>query len=136
MQDVVSTVWQSAARPGFEIRHGLRAFVRCITLARAIDRVRRQRVRRADTLDGGIRDPSPGPAALAEASAESDQVHRALDDLDEKCRDVIRLHYFEGWPYARIAASIGRSESTVRVRMFHCIRSLRERMGIDVGSSR
>jgi RNA polymerase sigma factor (sigma-70 family) len=128
VQEVVTGVWQAAARPGFRLRHGLRAFVRTVTLARAIDRVRRLRVRRAESLDEAISDPTPGPVPLAEAVEDSARLHAALHALDAKCRDIIRLHYFEDWPYARIAARERRSEATLRVRMFHCIRSLRERL--------
>jgi RNA polymerase sigma-70 factor (ECF subfamily) len=128
VQEVTVGVWQAAARPGFRLRHGLRAFVRTVTLARAIDRVRRLRVRRADPVDETLPDTGPGPADAVEAEGERARLHRALDALDEKCREVIRLHYFEGWPYARIAVREQRSEGTLRARMFDCIRRLRERM--------
>lgn len=128
VQEVVTGVWQATARPGFRLRHGLRALVRTVTLARAIDRVRRLRVRRAEGLDEELTDPAPGPAPLAEAGEDRERLHAALQDLDARCREIIRLHYFEDWPYARIAARERRSEATLRVRMFHCIRALRVRL--------
>lgn len=128
VQDVVVGLWQAAARPDFRLRHGLRAFVRTLTLARGIDRVRRLRVRRADPIVETLRDPQPGPTEIAEARSERALLFRALEGLDAKCREVIRLHYFEGWPYAQIAAREQRKESAMRVRMFGCIRALRERM--------
>ncbi|MGQ0722787.1 MAG: RNA polymerase sigma factor [Candidatus Eiseniibacteriota bacterium] len=134
VQEVVVQVWQAAARPGFHLRHGLRAFVRTVTLARAIDRVRRLRVRRADPVDETLPDTGPGPADAVEAEGERARLHRALDALDERCREVIRLHYFEGWPYARIAVREQRSEGTMRARMFECIRRLRERMRVERGA--
>jgi RNA polymerase sigma factor (sigma-70 family) len=124
----VATVWQAAARPDFALRHGLRALVRTVTLARAIDRVRRRRVRSAEALDDEQPDVGAGPAEMAEADDESARLHGALETLDQKCRDIIRLHFFEDWPYARIAAREKRSESTMRVRMFNCIRVLRARL--------
>ena len=126
VQEVVSTVWSAASRPEFAVRRTLRAFVRTVTLARAIDRVRRRRrlVPAEDTLP----DPGPGPAEGAEASEASSRLYVALEALDPPCREVIRLHFFEDWPYARIAAQEGRSEATMRVRVFNCIRTLRSRL--------
>lgn len=126
VQEVVSAVWTAASRPDFAVRRTLRAFVRTVTLARAIDRVRRRRrlVPAEDTLP----DPGPGPAEGAERMEDSSRLYGALDTLDPRCREIIRLHYFEEWPYSRIAAQEGRSEATMRVRMFHCIRTLRARI--------
>jgi RNA polymerase sigma-70 factor (ECF subfamily) len=128
VQEVVVNAWQAASRPDFQLRHGFRAFVRTLTLARGIDRVRRLRVRRAEPILDTLHDLAPNPAELAESRSETALLHRALEELDAKCREVIRLHYFEGWPYARIAARERRNEGTMRVRMFACIRTLRERM--------
>jgi RNA polymerase sigma factor (sigma-70 family) len=126
VQEVVSAVWSAASRPDFAVRRTLRAFVRTVTLARAIDRVRRRRrlVPAEDTLP----DPGPGPTEGAERTEDALRLYDALDTLDVRCREIIRLHYFEDWPYARIAAQEGRSEATMRVRMFHCIRTLRARI--------
>lgn len=126
VQEVVSSVWTAASRPGFTVRHTLHAFVRTVTLARAIDRVRRRRklVPAEDTL----LDPAPGPARDSESAAEAVRLYGALESLEPRCRDIIRLHYFEDWSYARIAEQEQRSEATMRVRMFNCIRSLRSRL--------
>jgi RNA polymerase sigma-70 factor (ECF subfamily) len=131
VQEVLGGVWQAAGRPGFALRRGLRAFVRTVTLARAIDRVRRRR--RSVPVEDTLRDPSPGPETDAESSAEAGRLHEALGALDPRCREIIRLHYFEDLPYARIAALQRRSEATMRVRMFHCLRVLRERLGAAPG---
>lgn len=131
VQEVVSSVWRAASQPDFAVRRSLHAFVRTVTLARAIDRVRRRRrlVPAGDTLA----DPGPGPAESAESTEASTQLYGALEALDPRCREIIRLHYFEDWPYARIAAQEGRSEATMRVRMFNCIRTLRSRLANEPG---
>ena len=126
VQEVLGSVWAATSRPQFAIRHTLRAFVRTVTLARAIDRVRRRRglVPAEETLT----DPAPGPERDAESGNEAARLYGALEALEPRCRDIIRLHYFEDWPYARIARQERRSEATMRVRMFHCIRLLRARL--------
>jgi RNA polymerase sigma-70 factor (ECF subfamily) len=123
VQEALADVWRAAGRPGFALRHGLRAFVRTVTLARAIDRVRRSR--RTEPVEESLPDRGAGPESEAEVSDESARLHAALEALDPSCREIIRLHYFEGWPYARIAQREGRREATMRVRMFNCLRALR-----------
>jgi RNA polymerase sigma factor (sigma-70 family) len=129
VQDVLAQVWRAAGQPGFALRHGLRAFVRTVTLARAIDRVRRRR--RVEPVDDALPGLEPGPESDAVRADEQTRLHAALEGLDPRCRDIIRLHYFEDWPYARIAEREQRREATMRVRMFHCLRALRERMGAE-----
>lgn len=125
VQEVVTAVWTAASRPDFVVRRTLQAFVRTVALARAIDRVRRRRrlVPAEDTLP----DPGPGPAEGTERTESLSRLFGAIDTLDPRCREIIRLHYFEEWPYARIALRESRSEATMRVRMFNCIRTLRSR---------
>lgn len=128
VQEVAAAVWQAATRPQFALQVGLQALVRKVTLARAIDRVRRNRVRMTGQL-GEYPDPSSPVSDELERDEESMALFAALDRIGNKCREVIRLHYFEDWPYARIAALEGRSESTLRVRMFNCLRALRGLLG-------
>lgn len=134
VQDAVSGVWQAAGRPGFALHRGLRALVRTVTLARAIDRVRRRRP--SAPVHDDVPDPSETPEEHLDTQDEMRRLHAALATLDEPCRDIIRLHYFEDWPYARIAKREGRREATMRVRMFNCMRALRELLGPDVKSIR
>jgi RNA polymerase sigma factor (sigma-70 family) len=126
VQEVLAGVWRAAGQPGFALRSGFRAFVRTVTLARSIDCVRRRR--RQSPADEALVEPRPGPASEAEWADDSARLYVALDALDARCRDIIRLHYFEDWPYARIAVQERRRESTMRVRMFNCLKALRERM--------
>lgn len=122
-------MWTLATRPGFTVRRTLHALVRTVTLARAIDRVRRRR--RLVPVDDWLPDPAPGPARDSERGDEAARLYGALEALEPRCRDIIRLHYFEDWPYARIARQERRSEATMRVRMFNCLRSLRVRLAAE-----
>jgi len=133
VQEVLAGVWRAAGRPGFALRYGLRAFVRTVTLARAIDCVRRRRPSVA--ADESLPDAAEGPAARAESADAAERLYAALERLDPRCLAIIRLHYFEDWSYSRIAAQERRQESTMRVRMFNCLRALRERMGALAGTA-
>jgi len=126
VQDAIAQLWTQALRPDFEIRRGLRAMLRTIVAARCIDRLRRRR--RAAPLDESIRDPAPDAVERLAARDEGARLRRALLELDEPCREIVRLRFFEELDYATIAEREGRSESTLRVRLFHCIRALRSRL--------
>jgi RNA polymerase sigma-70 factor (ECF subfamily) len=126
VQETVAGVWRAAARPGFELNFGLRALVRTIAVARCIDHLRRRRP--ALELIESIPESAPGPYELALARDERARLRWALRHLGDECREIIRLHYFEELNYAEIAVREQRTESTMRVRMFNCIRSLRKRL--------
>jgi RNA polymerase sigma-70 factor (ECF subfamily) len=126
VQDTIAALWRAASRPDFELRHGTRALVRTIAVARCIDRMRRRRIELP--LDPQAPGASRDPLELAMANDESARVRRALLELDPPCREIVRLHYFEQLSYAEIAAREGRSESTMRVRMFHCMKAIRKRV--------
>jgi RNA polymerase sigma factor (sigma-70 family) len=126
IQDALAQVWTLAARPGFELRHGLRAVLRAVVAARCIDRVRRKR--KWVALDESLEDPSPTPHEALVAGDDSARLRLVLLELDEPCREIIRLRFFEGLDYATIAAREHRSESTLRVRLFGCLRAIRRRL--------
>lgn len=65
----------------------------------------------------GCADPPAGgrsPSSSARAAEAARLVSRAIDDLPEEQRDVVRLHYFEGLSLAEIAKQRGVSYDTVR----------------------
>jgi len=126
-QDALAQVWALANRPGFELRHGLRAVLRTLVAARCIDRVRRRRT--TVVLDPEMEDTAPRPDADAIAHDESARLRLALLELSGACRDIIRMRFYEGLDYAAIAAREQRSASTMRVRLFGCLRAIRKRMG-------
>lgn len=126
VQDALVQLWRLATRPGFEVRHGLRAVLRTIVAARCIDRVRRRR--RTVEIDDSLADPAPAPLERLSAEEESARLRLALLGLDGPCREIIRARFFEGLDYATLAAREQRSESTLRVRLFTCLRALRRRM--------
>jgi RNA polymerase sigma-70 factor (ECF subfamily) len=126
VQDALAQVWALATKPGFELRQGLRPVLRTLVAARCIDRVRRRR--RQIDLDETLPDTAPSPADALIARDESARLRRALLELDGDCRDIIRQRFFEGLDYATLAAREQRSESTLRVRLFNCLRAIRKHL--------
>jgi RNA polymerase sigma factor (sigma-70 family) len=126
LQEVVSEVWRAVTKPGFTLRLGLKPLVRHIASARCIDRMRRRR--EEVELTDQIADPADDPLESLARSDAGARLRSALDRLDERCRDLIRLHFVDEIPYAEIAARESRAEVTLRVRMFHCLAALRKIM--------
>lgn len=123
VQDTLVGVWKAARAPQFQLRHGLKALVRRVAVARTIDRLRRRRL--TEALSDELPDPAPDPVEALLRRERDARLRWALGALEERCRDLIRLHFFEQRPYADIAAELGRAESTMRVHMFHCMQTLR-----------
>lgn len=123
VQETIADVWRAASRGDFTLRAGLRAFVRKVAAARCIDRLRR--LRPLVPLDDATPDPGPSPYDVLIADDAGAQVRWALQNVSPPCREVIRLHFFDGLAYAEIAARLGRAEATLRVRVFHCMKAVR-----------
>lgn len=75
-------------------------------------------------------DPAAGPTEGLELQDEADQVREALDQLSEAHREVFELGVIQELPYAEVAAALGIPVGTVKSRMFHALRSLREALGV------
>ncbi|MBV9848771.1 MAG: sigma-70 family RNA polymerase sigma factor [Armatimonadetes bacterium] len=74
-------------------------------------------------------DPAPGPVQCAARRELADRVQSALDDLSEAHREVVILHELHGLTYGECAAAMGVPVGTVKSRLSHAFRRLRERLG-------
>jgi RNA polymerase sigma-70 factor (ECF subfamily) len=134
VQQAIAMLWTTCSRDEFALQYGLRALLRRIVFARCVDFLRRRR--RTEELDDTIVDPGPGPdESLAEQSRWT-EVAWALRGLNPRCRDIIRMHYLEELPYAKVAQKMGIAAATVRVHMFNCLKEVRRRIdaGPDAGA--
>ena len=75
-----------------------------------------------DALDFDIPD--------AECADEYDDIHDAVAKLSEKIRDVIQLHYFDGYSVSEIAERLSVPVGTVKWRLNEGRKKLREGFGI------
>jgi RNA polymerase sigma factor (sigma-70 family) len=50
---------------------------------------------------------------------------RAFGELDVRCRELIRLRYYDDLPFAEIAQAVGVTENTVTVQTRRCLDKLR-----------
>ena len=94
----------------------------------AIDNLRREKIRRAQSLDAERPDDfslhdrlpgkDPGAAAHIEAGERAEQVRKAVESLNEPFREVVVLREWDDLPYEEIATRLGISEGTVKSRLF------------------
>ena len=136
-EDAVQDAFVSAlkrledCRPEEKFRPWLLTIVR----NRAIDLRRRQRVRRADSLDvvgETVAAPAAhGPLRDAERADVRAHLERALATLTDVRREVVLLHDLEGWSHREIGEHLGLAEGTVRAHLFWARRDLRRRLSAE-----
>ena len=127
--------------PRYREERRFRAF--CLQVARNvwIDERRRRGARPGDgaarTAEdeggpaGGHGRPAPDPPAWAALREEDQRARAALGALPEGHRLVFELGVLQELTYAEIGAILGIPVGTVKSRMFHAVRRLREVLGED-----
>jgi RNA polymerase sigma-70 factor (ECF subfamily) len=126
--DVLQEVWLTAFRAirRLEDPRSVRSWLYRITHDRAIDRIRHDRSRgraehaRAESRPEELDD---GPSFDAE---DAQALHRALDRIDLRHREVLVLHFLDDLSIADIAAIIGEPAGTVKSRIHYAKRALKE----------
>lgn len=131
--DVLQDVWVAAFRAAGRLDDTcrLRPWLYRIAHGRAIDRIRKDRSedrrRHAHAEDAAVvtdDEPTFGPD-------EAVAVHKALDALDIRHREVLVLHFLEDLPVADVASVVGCPEGTVKSRIYYAKRALRAALRND-----
>ena len=81
----------------------------------------------------GLRELTPGTVELDgdDAAMLGSAVHRALDELPAKYRDVITLRYLSGLSADDAAAALGCSKPALAVTLHRALTALRKRLAIN-----
>lgn len=133
VSDTLLTVWRSA--PRFDGRSRLSTWIFGIAYRKAIQAASRRRS--WDPLPEGrasLRDPGEGPLDAAERHQTRSLLQRALRELPVEQRAVVELTFFHDLSYREIAAVVDCPVNTVKTRMFHARRKLRQALpglGVD-----
>jgi RNA polymerase sigma factor (sigma-70 family) len=126
VQEGFLAAWRSADR--FMPERG-KASTWILTLVhrRAVDLVRREDRRRAETL-GDDREPSPADSAEDDAwlRFERERVQAALRQLPDQQREALELAYYGGFTQSELAERLGQPVGTIKSRMFTGLARLRE----------
>jgi RNA polymerase sigma-70 factor (ECF subfamily) len=64
---------------------------------------------------------APGPDAALLSAEQATLVHRALDQLDEPCREILQLRYFADLSYQEISRALELNAKTVSSRLSKCL---------------
>jgi RNA polymerase sigma-70 factor (ECF subfamily) len=123
--DVLQEVWLKAFRTirRLENPKSVRTWLYRLTRGLAIDRVRKEvtEERRAKVHAGERADPGENPSFAAEDAAA---LHRALDTLDIRHREVLVLHFLEEMTITEVGAVLGCPAGTVKSRIHYAKRAL------------
>lgn len=121
-----------------------RAFVLRTARNAWVDRARRRGARPRLVAGGGLAEDAPGalelavdesvqePTAALEAAETRGRVGLALQDLSESHRLVFELGVVQELPYAQISELLEVPVGTIKSRMFHAVRRLRELLGEEL----
>jgi RNA polymerase sigma-70 factor (ECF subfamily) len=123
--DLLQDVWLTAYRGFRRLQDpgALRVWLYRIAHGLAVDCVRADRSReRAERV--WAESPEVGDDASFDFEDAAD-IHRALDHLDAKYRDILVLHFLNDFSIAEIASVVGCPEGTVKSRIYHAKRALK-----------
>jgi RNA polymerase sigma-70 factor (ECF subfamily) len=130
-RDVVQDTFLALCRARrAEVERHLAAWLFTVCRNRALD-VRRKEARMSPLTESqalGREDRSPSPAIVAEQKAAYRSVCKALDELPERQREVLRLKFQEGFSYQEIGRVTGLSISNVGFLIHTAIRALRRQL--------
>ena len=130
-QEVMITIWRKAA--SFDpSRASATTWIFTIARNRRIDMLRKQARPEPDAEDP-LYAPDP-PADPATSLAEKDrdaQVRKALLDLNQDQREVVRLAFFSGLSHGDVARELGVPLGTVKSRLRLAFKHLRQTLGGD-----
>ena len=126
LDDTMMVVWETAR--SFRRTSKLSTWIFAIAYRKAL----RARGRWPEPLEDQARDtrvdPHPGPDQQLRQSRLHDALVGAMDSLSADHRAVVDLTYFHGMGYREIAEIMHCPVDTVKTRMFHARRRLKEEM--------
>ena len=126
LDDTMMVVWQTAG--SFRGTSKLSTWIFAIAYRKAV----RSKGRWPDPVEdeprGLTMDPEPGPDQQLQQSRLHDALFAAMDSLSADHRAVVDLTYFHGMGYREIAQIMDCPVDTVKTRMFHARRRLRDAM--------
>lgn len=130
-------IWQKSGR--YDGRGNAMGWIRRIVRNKAIDWLRKQRdvtmpeEPQSDELHPGIK-PEPTPFDIAERSSAAAALRNTLSILSVEQREAVWLCYYEEKSLREIAEIAGCPENTIKTRLFHARKTLKNSGLVDNGS--
>jgi|SRR5581483_1758950 len=130
VQETFASIWRSASSYRPERGPGA-PWLYAVARNAIVDRARSRADIPADVPDEPAREPGPGE--LAEQGWVSWRVHRALEELSEREREVIALAYWSGLSQSEVAEFLGIPLGTVKTRTRAALMRLADILGDELG---
>ncbi len=131
VDEAFMAIWRSAA--SYKGSGSAEGWIRHIVRNKVIDMLRKQRERPLASDDAvrqleAVADEADTPAQAAEKNDAAHELKAALERLTPEHREVVWLCYYEEMPLAEIAVQVGCPENTVKTRLFHARKQLKDIM--------
>ena len=125
VQEAFLAVWRTASR---FVPEKAKASTWILTLAhrRAVDIVRREQRRRAETLDHAPEPAVEGVDEDAWLRLQRERVQTTLRHLPDAQREALELAYYGGFSQSELAERLGQPLGTIKSRMFTGLSRMRE----------
>jgi RNA polymerase sigma-70 factor (ECF subfamily) len=128
--DVLQAVWMTAFRGlrRLDDPAALRSWLYRVTRGHAVDLVRRD-VARASVervLAEGVEEVASWNDEPRFDAEDAALLHRLIGALEVRHREVLVLHFLEDMPIDQVAAIVGCPPGTVKSRIYHAKRALKE----------
>ncbi len=115
--------------PSFRPQTSLRNWLYRIAINAATDMLRKEKRILPNSLeDMQLRDPQPGPEAIAFQEEQATLVKKAVLSLPDACRAVLVLREYEGLSYQETADTLNIPVGTVMSRLNYARKLLKEKL--------
>lgn len=122
MQDTLVAIWQNVRKPQFELSAKLSTYLFAIAKNLWLKQLdKRKRTKNEDYITGKEVADSVDPVQRMDYRI----VQKALDLLQDKCRNILMMFYFDGFDMDTIAKANGlASASVAKAKKHQCLKGL------------
>jgi RNA polymerase sigma-70 factor, ECF subfamily len=128
VQEAFLAVWRTAGRFMPE-RAKASTWILTLVHRRAVDVVRREERRRAESLELAPEQATAAADDDAWLRLRRERVQSALKQLPDQQREALELAYYGGFTQSELAERLGQPLGTIKSRMFGGLARLRELLG-------
>ncbi len=122
MQDTLVAIWQNVRKPDFQLSAKLSTYLFAIAKNLWLKQLeKRKRIKGEQFITGKEMADTQDPAEKMDHSL----VQKAMDLLQDKCRNILIMFYFDGFDMDTIAKANGLSSATVaKAKKYQCLKGL------------
>lgn len=125
IQEVLVAAWQNAQKPEFTLSAGWGTYLMAIGRNQWLKQLRKQ-------LRFSDQDPADAEKMSADVSTERldlKKLVQMVEQLDENCRKLLTLFYFESLDMEQIAIRLGyNNAATTKAKKYQCFKRLEEKV--------